>query len=203
MGLRHAKGIESDDGVTGEDLRYEIVVGSLLDPIYRFYRRRVGPDVCDDLTVETFAVVFSRLPSYSSERGALRPWVFGIAANVLRHHWRDEQARLAREARLGGMAMTDTRPEDPGDGYLELDATIAGALLGLNDEDRLVLLLYAWEELSPSEIAQALALPAGTVRSRLSRVRARLREELMRDGGPSGTIEDGRTSTLKEDGWTN
>lgn len=99
--------------------------------------------------------------------------------------------------------MTDTRPEDPSDGYLELDATIARALLGLNDEDRLVLLLYAWEELSPGEIAQALALPAGTVRSRLSRVRARLREELMRDGGPSGTIEDGRTSTLKEDGWTN
>ncbi|WP_298211539.1 sigma factor [Ferrimicrobium sp.] len=100
MGLRDKKRIEGDDGVSRDDLTYEAVVGSLLDPIYRFYRRRVGPDICDDLTVETFAVVFSRLPSYSAERGALRPWVFGIAANILRHHWRDEQARLGRRPSL-------------------------------------------------------------------------------------------------------
>ncbi|WP_298211541.1 sigma factor-like helix-turn-helix DNA-binding protein [Ferrimicrobium sp.] len=65
-----------------------------------------------------------------------------------------------------------------------------------------MLLLYAWEELSPSEIAQALALPASTVRSRLSRVRSRLREELLQAGASPGKVDDCRTSTLKEDGWT-
>jgi RNA polymerase sigma-70 factor (ECF subfamily) len=148
--------------------------------IHQFLSRRAGSTVADDLAAETFAIAFRRRQSFDPERGALLPWLYGIATNLLRAHWRAEQHTLALEARL--MDEPDARYAgvDIDDKLLAawIAPHLARALSMLPLEQRDVLLLYAWADLSNEEIASALELPSGTVRSRLSRARAKLREYL-------------------------
>ena len=108
-----------------------------------------------------------------------RPWLYGIATNLLAHHRRTEARRLGATARL-----LARRPagDDAGDRVVErLDAEalwphIADAVGALPEGERDALLLFVWEELSYDEIACALDVPLGTVRSRLNRARENLRE---------------------------
>jgi RNA polymerase sigma-70 factor, ECF subfamily len=142
--------------------------------LHRFLRARVGGVLADDLASEVFLTAFRRRASYDLGRDDARPWLFGIAVNVVRDHRRAELRRLDACARavdgdrVDGIAATD-----------RLDPALAGALLSLSEGDRHIVLLFAWAQLSYEEIAQALEVPIGTVRSRLSRARARLRESLV------------------------
>lgn len=148
----------------------------------RFLRRRVGAAVADDLSAETFATAFVNWERFDQAR-PVRPWLYGIAANLVRHHWRDERRMLRAFARTG------VDPIFAGD---ELDAarldaassyrSIAADIAALRATDREILLLNAWAELSDREIAEALSLPIGTVKSRLHRMRERLRNRLEADG---------------------
>jgi RNA polymerase sigma factor (sigma-70 family) len=148
-------------------------------PVYRFIARRVGTDLAENLAAETFATAFRRRGSYDPARGSVRSWLFGIAANLLRTYLRDEQELLELDARLesGGTPSF----EDDADSRVAAAALmprIAGALAALNPEQRDVLLLHAWADLSHEEIAAALGIANGTARSRLSRARAALRAHL-------------------------
>jgi RNA polymerase sigma-70 factor (ECF subfamily) len=148
--------------------------------IHRFIARRVGIPLADDLAAETFATAFQRRVTFEPELGSLRSWLYGIAVNLLRNHWRAEQHLLDLDARL--LAETELR-EDPTISDERLCASlaaprIAAALATLVGEQREVILLHAWAELSNEEIAAALDIPPGTVRSRLSRARAAMREQL-------------------------
>lgn len=146
--------------------------------IHRFLSRRVGSALADDLAAETFATSYSARASFDPARGSVRAWLFGIATNLLRAHWRDEQHLLALEARL----ITEPEQVLPDPSEVALSSLIAprlAAALGMLPSDqRDVLLLHAWAELSNEEIALALDVPAGTIRSRLSRARAELRAAL-------------------------
>jgi RNA polymerase sigma-70 factor, ECF subfamily len=140
--------------------------------IHRFLHGRIGALAADDLASETFMIAFRRRKSYDLSHADGRPWLFGIAVNVLRQHRRSEERRLRAYARAAdGSAQTEW-PEE------RLDQTVAAALLDLNQDDRNLILLYAWAELSYEDLAQALDLPLGTVRSRLSRTRSKLRAAL-------------------------
>jgi RNA polymerase sigma factor (sigma-70 family) len=140
--------------------------------IHRFLHGRIGALAADDLASETFMIAFRRRKSYDLSRADGRPWLFGIAVNLLRQHRRSEERRLRAYARAAdGSEQSDSLEE-------RLDPTVAAALLGLNQNDRNLILLYAWAELSYEELAEALDLPLGTVRSRLSRTRSRLRAAL-------------------------
>lgn len=148
--------------------------------LHGYIARRVGVPLADDLAAETFATAFRRRASFDPGRGSLRSWLFGIATNLLRNHWRSEQHLLELDSRL--RAETEIR-ENPSISDERLSASlvaprIAAALATLTGEQREVLLLDAWAQLSHEEIAAALDLSRGTVRSRLSRARAALREEL-------------------------
>jgi RNA polymerase sigma factor (sigma-70 family) len=148
--------------------------------IHGYVARRVGVPLADDLAAETFATAFRRRATFDPARGSLRSWLFGIAINLLRNHWRSEQHLLELDSRL--RAETEIR-ENPSISDERLSASlvaprIAAALATLTGEQREVLLLDAWAQLSHEEIAAALDLSRGTVRSRLSRARAALREEL-------------------------
>jgi RNA polymerase sigma-70 factor (ECF subfamily) len=140
--------------------------------IHRFLSGRVGRDLADDLSSETFAVAFRRRATYDRLREDARPWLFGIAANLLRDHRRSEERRLRAYSRAA--------PEiaDSEDGAPKLDGPLAVALLSLSVEERNLILLFAWAELSYEQLAEALSLPVGTVRSRLSRTREKLRARL-------------------------
>ena len=148
--------------------------------VFRFIARRVGTALAEDLAAETFVTAYRRRASFDLDSGSLRSWLFGIAANLVRHHWRAEQHLLALDARL----VPETDVPDGSDAADKrvvaamLAPRIAGALSLLTPDQREVLLLHAWAELSHEEIAAALRIAPGTVRSRLSRARAVLRGHL-------------------------
>ena len=156
--------------------RFEQLFDRHFDAIYRYLARRVGPEIGKDLAAETFAQAFAVRRKYDPSRGDARPWLYGIAQNLLGRHYRDEERRLRALARLD--PTPEQRPPD--------EPQLAGVLAGLSVEERDVLLLYAWADLSYDEIAAVLSVPVGTVRSRLHRARGRLREVLTQEEAFNG-----------------
>jgi RNA polymerase sigma-70 factor, ECF subfamily len=159
---------------------FEAVFRAHFAPVHRFIARRVGKALADDLAAEVFATAYRRRGAYQPELGSPRSWLYGIATNVLRTHWRDEQQLLELDARLardshGPLATQFSDAADERVIAATLAPRIAGALAALNREQREVLLLHAWADLSHEEIAAALGIAQGTARSRLSRARAALR----------------------------
>jgi RNA polymerase sigma-70 factor (ECF subfamily) len=150
--------------------------------VHRYLARRIG-EPADDLLAETFLVAFRRRATYQARHVDVRPWLFGIATNVLRRHVRQEERRYRMLARMATAGDTTPGVDEAVD---RLDAQalrrqLAGALAKLNRGDRDVLLLTAFAELSYEEIAAVLAIPVGTVRSRLNRARRLTRNALGRD----------------------
>ncbi len=147
--------------------------------IRRYLARRIGEHTADDLAAETFLVAYRDRHRYDPARGPVRPWLFGIATNLLRQHWRQEARGYHDNAR------EDTAREQATDSHdsqvarrvdAERDARLlAAALVRLAPGDRDVLLLSCWGGLDGNEIAAALDIPPGTVRSRLHRARNWLR----------------------------
>ncbi|MFD7713359.1 RNA polymerase sigma factor [Streptomyces sp. NPDC059786] len=142
--------------------------------LHGYFARR-APDAADDLLGEMWLQAYTTRRSFEPRLGTARGWLFGVARNVLSAHWR----RLARER--PGSALADTQAVDWAavDARLDASALAPGlrrAVAELPFEERELLLLVAWEQLSPTEAAAAVGIPAGTARSRLYRARARLRE---------------------------
>jgi RNA polymerase sigma-70 factor (ECF subfamily) len=147
-------------------------------PLYGYLRRRVGADAAEDLAAATFATAYANWDRYDVVR-PLRPWLYGIAANLVRHHWRKERRMLRAYAHTGVDPVVS--PDDEGVDPVEAQARqrqLAAALAELRPQEREILLLHAWAGLSDGEIAAALALPLGTVKSRLHRTREGLRNRL-------------------------
>ncbi|MGC4891334.1 RNA polymerase sigma factor [Micromonospora sp. DT227] len=139
--------------------------------VHRYLARRIGPPA-DDLLAETFLVAFRQRAGYRPDVG-VRPWLFGIATNLLRRHVRSEERRYRALARF---AADEPAPPGVEDAIDRLDAQalrrdLASALASLHRRDRDVLLLTAWADLSYEQIAAVLDVPVGTVRSRLHRAR--------------------------------
>jgi RNA polymerase sigma-70 factor (ECF subfamily) len=139
--------------------------------LHRFLARRVGASTADELAAETSTVASRRWDRLDPER-PVRPWLYGIAANLMRHHWRKERRMLRAYARTG---LDPVLAEDKSVGDTR---ELAAALAELRRGEREILLLTAWAELTNAEIADALGLPVGTVKSRLSRAREKLRNRL-------------------------
>jgi RNA polymerase sigma factor (sigma-70 family) len=165
--------------------------------IHRYLMRRAGREVADELAVETFVVAFRRRHTYQVGREDARPWLFGIAANLLRDQWRREQ----RQLRAWERAATADEAGADAEGQLDrLDAQAAAPVVGralasLEPCDRETLTLFAWAEMSYDEIAEALAIPVGTVRSRMHRARRQVGAILTAHGlgdAPVVTQREGR-----------
>jgi RNA polymerase sigma-70 factor (ECF subfamily) len=159
--------------------------------IDRYLARRVGRVLGDEIASEVFVIAFRSRGRYDAAAPDARPWLFGIAANLARRHWRTERRRLRAYARTG----VDPLYDDAAAIDRRLDALAAGpalarALAGLRPAEREALLLFAWADLSYEEIAAASGVPIGTVRSRLSRARGRVRELL----APTGQLSVGRAT---------
>jgi RNA polymerase sigma-70 factor (ECF subfamily) len=144
--------------------------------IYRFLQRRVGANRAEDLASEVFLRGLEMLDRYDARWPDARPWLYGIATNLVRRARRDEFRQMEALSRLSSISLVESR--DQGDEQTSLMADVTRALRQLRPEERDVLLLYAWEALSYEEISRALDLPLGTVRSRLSRARSHLRTAL-------------------------
>jgi len=145
--------------------------------IHRYLARRVGAERSDDLASQTFVVAFERRARFDIDVDSARPWLFGIATNLMRSEARSERRLLAAVARLDVASAGDLQ-EEVERTLARVDASrqvdrLAGVLADLDSDQRDVLLLHAWGDLSYEEIARALSIPVGTVRSRLSRARAK------------------------------
>lgn len=151
--------------------------------IHRFIAARAGASSADDLASEVFLVAFRRRADYDLNAETARPWLLGIAVRVVAAHFRGQQRGRGLLRRVTA-AHGDGSSPGP---HARVDATTVGpeleaALAELRHHELEVLLLSAWGELSYEEIAAALRVPVGTVRSRLSRARTKLQTSL---NGPS------------------
>ena len=146
--------------------------------IHRYAARRVGEHEAWDVVAETFRVALERFADYDEDRGVERAWLYGIASNILRRHARTEARQL--RARAHAAAARGMLGDPLLDSDARLDAVgeaerVAAAVEELTPDDRELLVLVVWERLSSTEVAEVLGIPAGTVRSRLRRIRAELR----------------------------
>ncbi len=149
--------------------------------VHRYLARRIGTGPADDLLAQTFLIAFERRAAYQTERVGARPWLYGIATNLLHRHHREEVrlyravARAAADpAATDGVADRVAARVDAG----AVSRHLAAALAELKQPDRDVLLLFSWADLGYDEIARALDIPVGTVRSRLHRARTIVRAAL-------------------------
>ncbi|MFJ3302022.1 RNA polymerase sigma factor [Streptomyces sp. NPDC086549] len=171
---------------------FAMIFDRYADDIHRYIARRLGSDTADDLMAETFVIAFQRRRRYDPSHMHARPWLYGIATNLIGRHRRNEARRLRALSRMASLSSGREHaghagPEDRITDRLsagEAPGTLAGALAELPARHRDVLLVIAWGELDYAEAAQALGIPVGTVRSRLHRARTKLRRAL---GGPDLT----------------
>ncbi len=154
------------------------------DDLYRFCLHRAG-SAGEDVAAESFRVAFDRRMRYDTRYLDARPWLFGIAANVLREHFRSARREEHKRARSAALDAASAGETDIGELERQLlGPHLAAALHGLPAGDRDALLLLAWADLDYEQIAQALDIPLGTVRSRIHRARRRLRAYLDSGDGP-------------------
>jgi RNA polymerase sigma factor (sigma-70 family) len=152
--------------------------------LHRYVARRLGEGAADDIVAETFLAAFRKRSRFDSAARDARPWLYGIASNLIGKHTRSELRMLRAYARTGNDPVLTPSAVLPDDGVLtRVDSSaaareLARALATLSAGDREVLLLIAWADLSYAEAATALAIPVGTVRSRLNRARSKLRTAL-------------------------
>lgn len=154
--------------------------------ILRYCARRVGPDAAEDVVAATFLAAYERWQAYDPNRAEALPWLYGIATNLLRRHRRSEVRAYRALARTGidplsnAAGVVESHEHRSGE---RADASassrkVARVLAGLPRRQRDVLLLYALADLGYAEIATALKIPVGSVRSALHRARATLRAAL-------------------------
>lgn len=192
--------IETPRGVTPDDAnliresiaRPEWFTGIFdrhFDGVSAFVRRRVGPDSAEEIVSETFTRAFRQRSRYDLSYSSARPWLLGIASNLMRNQWRTEKRRLAAYSRMPLDPTVIGEPRPP------VSPELLERLASLSSGQREVLLLHALADLSYEEIGEALGIRVGTVRSRLSRARSRM--AATHGAGLVGTTEiDGDT---KED----
>jgi RNA polymerase sigma factor (sigma-70 family) len=148
--------------------------------IQRYVVRRLGPDAADDIVAETFLLAFQHRESYDLARDDALPWLYGIATNLIRRHHRQEIRLYRALARTGADPVTALFTDQVEDRVTAAAASrqLAAGLAKLPAQHRDALLLVAWGDLSYEQAAGALGVPAGTVRSRMSRARSKLRRTL-------------------------
>lgn len=144
--------------------------------IYLYVAGRLDVQVAEDIAAETFCVAFGQRDRFDPERGGLRPWLFGIATNLVARHRRKEARHYRALARTGTVPDAGSHEDRvlTAVAAARLQPQLIKALAALSQGERDVVLLVALGQLSHEEVARALGISPGTVGSRLSRARKRL-----------------------------
>jgi RNA polymerase sigma-70 factor, ECF subfamily len=186
---------------------FSVIVERHATSVLRYVKSRVDGSTSEDLLADVFAAAFQARERYDTRYDTSLPWLLGIATNVIRHHQRSEVRRASMVRRV---TLLHRRTKESSE---EVDAVamvaeqhdemqcMRRALAALNESHREVLVLSAGLGLSYEDVARTLGIRIGTVRSRLSRARGRLRELLEADGqyqAHDGSVqpsvaEEGRT----------
>jgi RNA polymerase sigma-70 factor (ECF subfamily) len=161
--------------MAGDRESFAVLVREHGQAVHAYLARRAGRGVADELLTEVWLRAWRSRGSYDIGWADPRPWLYGIARNVLRAHWRMRADRLEGPFHLAEdpWPAVDDRLDA---GHLRL--ALSAALAALGEDYREVVLLVAWEQLTPAEVAMALGLPPSTVRSRLHRARLILQRSI-------------------------
>lgn len=160
--------------------RFAVIFDRYAGQVHRYAARRLGPAAADDIVADVFLIAFRRRSRYDTSRASARPWLYGIATNLISLHRRSEVRMYRALARTGLDPVVEPDADRVADSVSAAAAgqQLATALAQLSTGDRHTLLLVAWADLSYEEVATALDIPIGTVKSRLHRARATVRSAL-------------------------
>ncbi|MCW2793708.1 MAG: Sigma-70, region 4 type 2 [Nocardioides sp.] len=177
------------DAQTRRD-RFEQLAPGLIEPLRRFLARRTDAATADDVLADTLLVCWRRLDELPEEP---LPWAYGVARNCLANAERGAR----RQRRVAAKIAVVDPPTETTPGPVEDDEQVAEALARLRPDDAELLRLWAWEQLTPAEIATVLDITPNAASIRLHRARQKLGDELRKTGGGSGheeSREEGRTT---------
>jgi RNA polymerase sigma-70 factor (ECF subfamily) len=159
--------------LAGDDEAFIEMVRRHAEAVSAYQVRRVGRGPSEDLLAEVWVAAFGSRPSYDLSFPSARPWLFGIASNTLRRHWqsRSNEDPTPDMADLAGASDPWPWVDERIDGAVVLRR----ALANLAPDEREVLLLVVWEQLSVADAARALGMPAGSARRCLHQARLAVR----------------------------
>jgi RNA polymerase sigma-70 factor (ECF subfamily) len=172
--------------VEGRRTRFEAIAREVVDPLRRFLVRRTDAATADDVLGDTLLVLWRR---YDDLPDQPLPFAYGVARFCLANADRADR----RQRRLAGKIATLDPPREAPDPIG--DDRLAEALAVVPPDDAELLRLWAWEQLTPGEIATVLDVTPNAASIRLHRARSRLREELRKidaAGGHEESKEGGR-----------
>lgn len=160
-----------------------------------YCQRRVDADA-DDVVAEVFAVAWrkrDRVPEHAL------PWLYAVAAREVLHAQRSQGRRAGHEEEAGGRRDVVVDDFAAVDERLGAESPVRIAMGRLRSSDAEVLRLWAWEELSPAEIATALGISRTAARVRLHRARSRMEAQLRASGLPERTHTEPTRPSLRRD----
>jgi len=171
--------------------------------IGRFSAQRVGSEAAQDVLSETFLIAFRKRASFDAAWDSARPWLMGIATRVI-HRQRGQEAKQWRAIAASAATTREHGPDEMARTDERMDAgaavqRMAARIAALPARDRETLLMYAWGDLTYEQIAVALGVPVGTVRSRLNRVRRRLGIEPAAGAPPGASVVGAPAGTGREE----
>lgn len=171
------------DMASGDQRAFETIFDTYTDYVFNIAFRRTGSgSVSEDIVADVFAELWRQRDRIRPRHGSLRPWLAGVAANKARRHWRsaERESSALRRVHAQGDAPSSELSADVAARLDDTDraARLAEALAELPAGQLDVITLSVWEELTHAEIAEALDVAVGTVKSRLARARRTLEDAI-------------------------
>ncbi|KAB2352269.1 RNA polymerase sigma factor [Actinomadura rudentiformis] len=157
-----------DDAFVQVVRRHEVAVGAYL-------ARRVGRERAEDLLGEVWVAAFASRAKYDRSFPDAGPWLFGVAHNTLRRHWRSRRTEELRPNVEADMA-SGWDPWAAVDNRVDVESVLRRALTLLKPQQREILTLVAWEDLTVADAGRAIGVPPGTARRYLHEARMALRD---------------------------
>ena len=154
----------------------------LVDPLRRFLVRRTDPETADDVLADTLLVCWRRLDDVPEDP---LPWAYGVARNCLANALRSGR----RQERVAAKVASVDPPREVTPGPDDGDPDLAAALAALPETDAELLRLWAWEQLTPAEIAEALEITPNAASVRLHRAKEKLRAAIGKGEADAGHEE--------------
>jgi RNA polymerase sigma factor (sigma-70 family) len=184
----------ADGGGSGP--AFTVLFERYADTVYNAaFRRTASWSAAEDITEVVFLELWRQRHRIEPHDGSARPWLLGVTSNRCRHWWRDRERTDRAMARLAGRdrdcaPVAGDEVADAVAARVDDERRMAGlldAVRALPDAHQEVLMLWAWERLGYDEIAAALGVRLGTVKSRLHRARAELRAAEGTAGAPGAS----------------
>jgi RNA polymerase sigma-70 factor (ECF subfamily) len=165
--------------------RFEEIAPNVIEPVRRFLARRTDAATADDVLAETLLVCWRRAEELPDEP---LPWVYAVARNCLRNAERSARRQERVAARIAAVDPPAETTPGPGQAPGEDgdDEELVRALAALRPDEAELLRLWAWEQLTPAEIATVLDITSNAASIRLHRARGKLRDQLRHQHGKTG-----------------